>query len=383
LIEHLAIAGYRSLRNVTIALGHMTVVTGANGSGKSSLYRSLRLLSDAAQGRLIASVAAEGGLESTLWAGPEKFSRGMKDGSTRVQGLVRSEPIALRLGFSSDALGYAIDLGLPSPIPPSRFSHDPEIKVEALWNGGTLSARNLVAERRGPGVRVRRQDTGEWRRAGATMASFDSMMTQCADPVDGLELLILREQMRGWRFYDDLRTDRHAPARRPQVGTFTPVLSADGGDLGSALQTIIEIGDQDGLAETIADAFDGATIAVNDAFEVEMRQHGLLRPLRAAELSEGTLRYLLLAAALLSPRPPELMVLNEPEASLHPDLIRPLARLLSHAAETSQIMIVSHAEALVETLMEDQDATHILLEKELGETIVRGTGYSDWTWPKR
>jgi predicted ATPase len=56
-------------------------------------------------------------------------------------------------------------------------------------------------------------------------------------------------------------------------------------------------------------------------FEVRLRQHGLLRSLSAAELSDGTLRYLLWTAALLTPRPPELMVLNEPETSLHPDLL--------------------------------------------------------------
>jgi predicted ATPase len=59
-----------------------------------------------------------------------------------------------------------------------------------------------------------------------------------------------------------------------------------------------------------------------------LRQHGLLRPLKASELSDGTLRYLLLVAALLSPRPPTLMILNEPETSLHPDLLPPLARLI-------------------------------------------------------
>ncbi len=54
-------------------------------------------------------------------------------------------------------------------------------------------------------------------------------------------------------------------------------------------------------------------------------QHGLLRPLSAAELSDGTLRYILLVAALLTPRPPVLMVLNGPETSLHPVLLAPLA----------------------------------------------------------
>ena len=68
-------------------------------------------------------------------------------------------------------------------------------------------------------------------------------------------------------------------------------------------------------------------------FELELSAHGLLRPLVAAELSDGTLRYLLLVAALLSPRPPQLMVLNEPETSLHPDLLAPLARLIGEARD--------------------------------------------------
>jgi predicted ATPase len=94
--------------------------------------------------------------------------------------------------------------------------------------------------------------------------------------------------------------------------------------MAAALQTIQEIGDPDALAEAVADAFPGSSISVlniDGRFEIAMHQHGLLRPLRAAELSDGTLRYLLWIAALLTPRPPGLLVLNEPETSLHPDLL--------------------------------------------------------------
>ena len=87
-------------------------------------------------------------------------------------------------------------------------------------------------------------------------------------------------------------------------------------------------------------------------FEIEMRQHGLLRSLGAAELSDGTLRYLLLVAALLSPRPPPLMILNEPETSLHPDLLPALARLIAEASRQSQIIVVSHAAPLVSALQD-------------------------------
>src|SRR4029078_1109573 len=89
------------------------------------------------------------------------------------------------------------------------------------------------------------------------------------------------------RFYDQLRTDAAAPARMPQIGTYTPVLGHDGADLAAAGQTIISIGDGVALVESTADAFPGARVAVarSDAwFEVEMQQHGLLRPLQAGEL---------------------------------------------------------------------------------------------------
>lgn len=382
MLTRLAVSGYRSLRDVRLALGPLNVITGANGSGKSSLYRALRLLSELAQGRAIASLAAEGGLASTLWAGPEKISQDMRSGRYPVQGTRRTGPISLKLGFAAEDYGYAVDLGLPTPST-TRFGHDPEIKVESLWIGEVLNRRNVLAERNGQRVGLRNHETGEWRTSVSELPAYDSMMRHCADAEDGLEMLRLRERMRNWRFYDDLRTDRYAPARRPQVGTRTPVLASDGSDLGAAIQTIAEIGDARALRDAIADAFDGATLAVGSRFEVEMQQPGLLRPLVAAELSDGTLRYLLLAAALLSPRPPELMILNEPEASLHPDLLAPLARLLVAASQRCQLIVVSHATPLVEALARAADTMVIELRKELGETQTSQTGWIDWKWPSR
>ena len=384
MITKVAISGYRSLRDVRIALGSLNVVTGPNGSGKSSLYRALRLLADVAQGRIIQSLAAEGGLHSTLWAGPEGFARSVKRGQHPVQGTVRKASVGLKLGFAGDDYGYAIDLGLPQPSS-SAFARDPEIKVESQWTGETLGRSNVFAARNGPSVRIR-DEQGEWRQAFAHLAPTDSMMTHCSDPREALELLLLRERMRDWRFYDHLRTDRDAPARRPQVGTYTPVLDHDGSDLAAAVQTIREIGSDAELDAAIADAFPGAgvEIATTDGyFELEMQQHGLLRPLKAAELSDGTLRYLLLIAALLSPRPPSLMILNEPETSLHPDLLPPLARLIAQAAQRSQIVVVSHAVGLVSALAAATQARQIVLEKQLGETVVQGDERPAWTWPTR
>ncbi len=385
MITALAVSGYRSLRDFRLALGRITVVTGPNGAGKSSFYRALRLLADVAQGRAIQSLAAEGGLESTLWTGPEAIAATVRRGDYPVQGTRRKGPIALKLGFMDEDFGYAIDLGLPPPALDSYFTRDPQIKAESLRRGARLTRAAAIADRRGPAVSIRNQ-SGAWATVMTNLSPVDSMMTHCADPTLGVELLLLREKMRSWRFYDHFRSDRDAPARQPQIGTFTPILAHDGADLAAAVATILEIGDAPGLADAVEDAFPGArlSIAFSDGqFELAMTQHGLLRPLRCAELSDGTLRYLLWVAALLSPRPPPLMVLNEPETSLHVDLLPALARLIARAAERSQIVLVSHDRALLNALPTGSLLKHVALRKDFGETIHDDDEPVGWTWPER
>jgi len=386
MLSTLAVSGYRSLRDVVIPLDRLNLVTGPNGSGKSNLYRALRMLAETAQGGVIPSLAREGGLQSTLWAGPETIARSVKRGDHPVQGGARQKSVSLKLGFAGEHFSYAIDLGLPIP-PFVAFGHDPEIKRECVWAGQGLRPSAVLVDRRGPLVKAR-EAKGEWAILAQQLASFDSMMTHCADPRHTPELLMLREEMRAWRFYDHFRTDAAAPARVPQIGTHTPVLSHDGADLAAALQTIREIGDDDALDRAIDDAFPGASVSVSHDggwFDVTMQQHGLLRPLRAAELSDGTLRYLLWIAALLTPRPPGLLVLNEPETSLHPDLLPALGRLIAQTSARSQVVVVSHAHPLIDALQQLPDCRSITLEKQFGETRVVGESWpgAPWQWPTR
>jgi predicted ATPase len=221
------------------------------------------------------------------------------------------------------------------------------------------------------------------------LSEFESIFTQLADPERAAEVMTLRESIRGWRFYDHFRSDADAPARWSQLGTRTMVLSHDGRDLAAAWQTIVEIGDAASLDEAVQDAFPGAevTVTIGDGrFGLLFRQHGLLRPLSTAEWSDGTLRYLLWIAALHTPRPPPLMVLNEPETSLHPDLLPALARLIVRASRRSQIWVVSHAQRLIAALEEAPDGNNIRLEKQLGQSRIVGQRSLDepaWHWPER
>jgi len=390
MIETLAIFGYRSLRDVVLPMKRLTVVTGANGSGKTSLYRALRLLGDAALNSVVSSLAREGGLPSTFWAGPEEIARSVRQGEYEVQGQVRQKPASLRLGFSSDTFGYSIDLGYPPPPPPqTMFNLDPAIKRECIWHGPRYRRSTVLVDRRNTVVSLPGNRDEEGAILTKDLSPADSMLATIADPQRAPEMLAVRESIRGWRFYDGFRTDMNSPVRIPQIGTFTPVLNNEGTDLPAALQTILEIGDSEALTRTVDDAFSGSHVMIDNhsgRFELQLQQHGILRPLSASELSDGTLRFLLLTAALLTPRPPELMVLNEPETSLHPDLLPALARLILEATKHTQLVVVSHAQQLLQILEDSSLCSRIHLEKSFGETKITGStifNKPSWDWPPR
>ncbi|MBB2991560.1 putative ATPase [Mycolicibacterium iranicum] len=388
MLETVAIRGYRSLRDLVLPLRRLTVITGANGTGKSSLYRALRLLADCGRGEVIGSFAREGGVESALWAGPEHLGGARRTGT--AQGGPRTRPVSIELGYAADDFGYLIDLGLPQ-AQQTAFARDPEVKRELVFAGPVARpATTLVRRVRGL-VEVASESGRGFDELARNLPAHRSVLADWAGAAP--ELVMVRERLRDWRFYDGFRADSHAPSRLPQVGTRTPVLADDGADLAAAVQTILETGTDD-LARAVAAAFDGATVSVTGSdglFDLQLHQRGMLRPLRSAEISDGTLRFLLWAAALLSPQPPSLMILNEPETSLHPDLVPPLADLIGAAATRSQVVVVTHSATLRECLGaqplgSDGDAWEVELYKDWGETKVADQGLlttPPWDWGRR
>src|SRR5882762_8618872 len=115
MLRELRVSGYRSLRQVSLQLSPLTVIVGANGTGKTNLYQSLQLLTAAAQGTLAQSLAAQGGLPSALWAGERR----------------KQEPSRIELFVDLEDLSYELQIGIIPP-PQGVFSLDPDVKEERL-----------------------------------------------------------------------------------------------------------------------------------------------------------------------------------------------------------------------------------------------------------
>ena len=353
---------YRSIRSLSLRLGPVTTVVGANGTGKTNLYRALRLLHAAAMGRLAEAFADEGGMPSALYAGVKRRDE--------IHG------VRLTVGVDFDSFSYRLACGLPTPRQ-TAFKLDPEVKEEDLGVRVTGRKRPLpLCERRGNVVTVR-TDSGERDTFVDPLDETESVLAQLADPRRYPELALARMTLASWRFYHQFRIDPEAPARLPRLGVRSPVLAEDGANLAAVLQTIRELEHGNGqLDAAIASAFPGCGFEIasdsRGLMSLSWRQPGIHRTLDARELSDGTLRFLCLAAALLTPRPPGLLVLNEPEASLHPALLPALAGLIATASSRCQVLLTTHAAELAEQVTALTGHQPVRLYMHNGQTRFEG-----------
>lgn len=356
-LTSIAIKGYRSVQRLEMPVDRLTVLVGKNGVGKTNLYRAINLLQAAAEGTVTREIAAEGGIESVLFAGARR----------------KGQPVRLSLGATFADVAYTIEIGLPG-LTEAALNLEPRIKEEELSatqkpgsKAGPLMSRN------GPSAWLR-DDAGERHAYANTLLPSETALATFRDAVRFPALDLVRRELLGWRFYHTFRTDPASLVRQSCLAVATPMLAPDGGDLAAVLATLFYVkGDTKDVDAAVEAAFPGARLSVT----VERGRAGFAlrfpdqpRSFEAFELSDGTLRFLCLVGALTGYRLPAFIALNEPETSLHPDLVPPLARLIAAAAERTRIWIVTHSDLLAAELAALTGIEPRAVEKQGGATVL-------------
>jgi predicted ATPase len=363
-VRDFSASGYRSLKQIAYPMSRLDVFVGANGVGKSNLYRSLELLRGAAANTLGHDLAREG-LDLAIWAG----ARTHKPPGVRLAvGLAAP-------GKAESIYRYEVEVGFPPLKASATFELEPQVKSESLTHvGGSRSVRFL--DRNGPSVMVR-DETGRPTTLDIDILASETVLGRLEDPSRYPELDAVRRTLLEWRFYHDLRTDADSALRRPCVAAAAPTLASDGSNLAAVFATLAYIReDTADLDEVIAAAFPGARLIVPPP--ERMASFGLAFPefpnrvFEAGELSDGTLRFLALAGALMAYRLPPFIALNEPESSLHPDLMEPLGRMVARAAQRTQVWLVTHSERLAEAIRKSGAGSIRTVTKSTGATTIEG-----------
>jgi predicted ATPase len=359
-------ANYRSLRAIRFPSERLTVFVGANGVGKTNLYRVLQLLQASAAGSLSYELAREGGMESAAWAGKRRANEPMR--------------IVLAAAFGASgaadiAYTYSVEAGFPPISVPDAFPLEPQIKQETL-TFHHRGRKSSLMERRGPSITARDKDDGRVEVSRGVLPS-ETALGSFDEPQRFPEVHAIRRALLDWRFYHNLRTDPDSALRRPCLAITSPTMASDGSNLAAVFATLVHIRKETvDLGRAIEDAFPGARLTVpvperEASFGMLLPEHPK-RVFEAGELSDGTLRYLALMGALMSLRLPAFIALNEPESSLHPDLLEPLARLIVKASERTQIWLVTHSERLAAALAKHGGIQPRTVIKRDGETWIEG-----------
>lgn len=344
-LADIEITGYRSVRAIRFPLKRLTVLVGGNGVGKTNLYRALEMVRAAAIGDLTLALAREGGLASAMWAGPRRTSE-----TPRLRFEVGLDTILPTDEEAAFLPRYAVEVGFGDSRYEAVFAEEPQIKAESLVLPGRRSV--ILLDRKGPAAWYR-DETGRMRQLDQPLLASETALSALRGTLP--ELDAIRHLLAGWRFYHGFRTDRDSPLRRPSLAITAPMLDADGGNLGAVFATLKHIrGDTVDLDAAIDQAFPGARLDIpppgKDASFSMIFPEVPRRPFGPQELSDGTLQFLALLGALLAYRPPPFIALNEPEASLHPDLLPALARAIARAAERTQVWVVTHSQILAEAI---------------------------------
>ncbi len=324
-----------------IELQPLNVLIGANTSGKSNLIEAIGLLK-ATPTDLTAPIRKGGGVSDLLWKGQKEITTAKIEVTIDYpEGLM---PLRYRMGLS--VVGQKLELVDEAVENERSYPGEADIYFYYRYQQGrpVLNIKTAVEGQRSQ--RSLHRDN---------LILDQSVLSQRKDPDQYPELTYLGNQFSQISLYRDWHIGRNSEPRLPQKADLPehPLLE-DGSNLGLVLNNLqYQVGSRkiiEKLKTFYQEAEELSVKIYGGTVQIFIREEGLIQPIPATRLSDGTLRYLFLLALLLDPTPPPLICIEEPEIGLHPDMMSTIADLLVEASERTQLIVTTHSEALVSSL---------------------------------
>lgn len=334
--EKIQIKGYRRLFSVPLEMRGLTAMIGANGVGKTSFLDVLSLLAASAKGQLLERIG--GSLEAML-------TRNKADHLA----------ISLEMSVPKHApLKYDLKL---SPVRGSSY----EINLETLTqqNDPNKLQPEKYIESRSLNIKYFNVQTHLLESPNWEHNPFETSLSQVPKMYQQSENL--RKQLASCTFYSALDVSPRSPVRLPQEMRPAKLPGANGEDLISSLYDLRET-DPDRfemVEDTLAAAFPDfeklnfPPVAAG-ILSMTWKDKNFLKPIYVHELSEGTLRFLWLVTLLQSRELTALTLIDEPEVSLHPELLKLLADLMREASKRTQLIVATHSDRLIRFLKPEE-----------------------------
>jgi predicted ATPase len=352
-IRKVHIGGFKRLFNLDLDMRSLMVMVGANGVGKTSLLEALSLLAASAAGNLNAELNQIGGLFGVL-----TYDKG-SDLNLSVDMEVHGyEPLCYSLDIVPKGQSYAIASEILSQ---ERGYPDPFKHIDSHYDD----------------IRYTNIDTRRLTRPNWEYNPFETSLSQV--PKLYQEPEELRSILSSSTRYHVLDVGPRSPVKLPQQMKPAVLPGKDGEDLISLLYYLRETGAYASRYEAVEDAlrsafpfFDHLSFPPVAAGMLAMtwKDTQFSKPLYMNQLSEGMLRFLWLVSLLQSPGLSTVTMIDEPEVSLHPELLSLLADLMREAAERTHLIIATHSDRLVRFMRPEEVVVMNILED--------GTTAADW-----
>ncbi len=367
-IIKLEVEGYRSLKSQTWCPGDLNILIGPNASGKSNLLRVLETLNSAARGGLGRYIQQEGGMEPIVWDGQ----------ADHVILRARMTPIPPYKDNVKDALTYKIKIARLGKSSAYRIDYELLGNYYKVQTGEAKEPFKLL-ERDPRHAVVYSMDSQRFEAPPQSVPEEEALLSAAAGPFTANRFVgEFQKELADWKIHQYFSSHRDAPIRTAQVTRPDTQVDADGQNLISVLHSLYE-GDRDfedevntAMRAAFGEDFERLSFppVADQRIQMRIRWRSLRREQSAADLSDGTLRFLFLLAVLANPSPPPLIAIDEPETGLHPSMFPIVAEYARDAASRAQVILTTHSPEFLDAFGENVPTTTVV-ERQEGQTILR------------